>query len=109
MKTHEFMSLREFLLLPDFDRPLYRSLYPHTWVLLYDIAKRSFEKYGSNGPPIGMEVMTLLMGRGGELFKFGGTVDKDERCFILVDNKQLAVLSDLSKDEMKVIRRGSYG
>jgi len=63
----EFMSLREFLLLEEDDgRPAHRDCKrAGAFVALYDIAKESWLKYGSEGPPVGSGVLTLQAGHGG--------------------------------------------
>lgn len=61
-----FMSLEEFLSLPDAfhtpHRPWYESFTGPEWIVRYHIAKKSFETYGDN-PPSG-PVEMLVNGHG---------------------------------------------
>jgi len=66
-----FLSLREFLLLEDkYDRSKFKRLMinghykSRFFVELYDKAKKSWEKYGDDGPPVGSKVMTFFGGHG---------------------------------------------
>lgn len=66
----KFPSLRKFLLLKDGTFPISRSIHrdpfcAEDFVKLYDIAKASWEKYGDNGPPVGVNVEMLTAGHGG--------------------------------------------
>lgn len=66
----KFISLEEFLVLSDIDRPFEKSLTGSQWIWLYNRAKKSFEMYGKSGPPINSEITTLFNGHGGN----GGNV-----------------------------------
>lgn len=59
------------------------------WIALYQTAKKSFEKYGTAGPPVGSRVLTLRAGFGcsgsGVARIFDGKYWADERYFVLSD------------------------
>lgn len=96
----EFMDLRSFLLLKDPYssicgselRPAHRNdmldyrriCKAEDLIERYDIAKASWELYGSDGPPIGVKVKMLFAGHGGGpgvIRRFEGTFQLDPRFF----------------------------
>lgn len=93
----EFLSLREFCLLKDpFDPtrpahdncPLSQQILSSAEdiVIRYDIAKKSWERWGDDGPPIGSKVLTLVPGHGGGPFctrKLSGIFERDDKFFII--------------------------
>lgn len=66
MSIKPFISLEEFLLLPDHmslpDRPWRYAFYGPEWILRYKIAKESYETYGDN--PLNGPVEMLVGGHG---------------------------------------------
>lgn len=103
----EFISLEEFLCLPDSsfepERIFYKSAYGIHWVDWYNLARESFLKYGSEGPPIGSKVEALVNGhRGsgrdwerkfpGETREFGGVYEPDPRFFFLKYDKHQSLV-----------------
>lgn len=98
-QNKSFISLAEFLCLADPYDPKYltaeffRSHWRITpraenWPKYYELAKKSFEKYGQEGPPLGCEVITLQSGHcgsGGDIRVFDGVFSRDERCFQIYD------------------------
>lgn len=82
-----FLSLREFLLLEEplsdiVKRSAFGMIeYPQFFVELYDKAKRSWEKYGDVGPPIGSKVRMLKSP--GRIKRFDGVYKYDDRFFQL--------------------------
>lgn len=80
----EFLSLREFMLLPN-DHRICRLEAPH-WLWFYDRAKASWEQFGDDGPPLGSIVTTLFAGHGGGpgcVRRFDGCCQRDDRYFAL--------------------------
>lgn len=85
----EFISLEEFLLLPETNYKEFREFYKHKtgtqWWCWYQLAKASFNQFGESGPPIGSKVFTLVSGHGGgggNQRIFGGQyLDKDNNPF----------------------------
>jgi len=56
-----FITLKEFLLLEEYNES-YSGI---EWIRRYSIAKKSYEKYGKDGPSIGTKVFMLEGGHGG--------------------------------------------
>jgi hypothetical protein len=89
-------SLEEFMALPDSteDREFYKSLTGKEWLWLYDTCKKSFEKYGEDGPPIGSVVTTLWAGHGGgpgAVRKFTGKYWSDDKWFAISRGEENSV------------------
>lgn len=90
--SSKFLALEEFLCLPEMDgREFHRTFTGTEWLHRYQIAKMSWQKYGSQGPAVGSDVITLLPGHGGGagmIKSFGGdfesathTICKTESCW----------------------------
>lgn len=83
----QFMTLEEFLALDDDDGREFSQY--HTgpfWLKWYEVAKASYLKYGSGGPPVGTMVITLRPGFGGmglDVRTFTGVYESDDRYFSL--------------------------
>lgn len=91
----EFISLDEFLNLPELsykpDRSYYCNRTGRDWSIWYKQAKQSYDKYGDEGPPIGALVRTLVAGHGGGagvVRKFGGIYEADPRFFYIIEQKE---------------------
>lgn len=88
MTSVPFISLAEFLVLPDdYDgREFNHHKTGPFWLKWYEVAKASYEKYGPDGPPIGTKVITLRAGFGGgglDIRTFTGIYTDDPRYFLL--------------------------
>lgn len=76
-----FISLEEFLRQPGDLRLLSAD-----WLWYYNRAKKSFDQYGEQGPPIGSAVTTLVNGHCGSIGsirKFEGAYEADVRYFCI--------------------------
>ena len=71
MSTKPFMTLEEFLLLEDpvdrqYKRSIFKTLSSSTyWVARYKVAKKSYDRYGEEGPPPGTTMVMMEAGHGG--------------------------------------------
>lgn len=110
MSEREFISLREFLLLKDpfdikFPRSAFRTHHsPEGWVMIYDIAKASYEKYGDD-PPFGSKICTLQPGHGGDwgqIRTLKGVFNRDNRCF------ELARINSSGEEEISIVARSQW-
>lgn len=111
----EFMSLQDFMLLNDPTYTYKRRFFTDyksgdEWIRFYNIAKASFEKYGSS-PPEKCKVRTLCAGYGGPagcIRKFGGEYKWDKRYFQIIEptHKQVGlVLKEYWWARIKVIEQ----
>lgn len=108
MSTKPFMTLEEFLLLKDPTYKNERSLHnesasPEYWVGRYEIAKKSYERYGKEGPPAGTLMVMMRSG-------FGGNhgVSRTLKGIFKSDSRFFEVLSQTINQYTRKVEENSY-
>lgn len=110
--TKPFMTLEEFLLLKD---PTYkdeRSLHsesggPEYWVGRYEIAKKSYERYGKEGPPAETLMIMMEAGFGGShgvKRTLKGIYDNDSRFFEMLSRETDYYTGQIKENSYLAIR-----